>query len=715
MAEEDQPLVTAFLPEALGLGACDAPARKAAETEPAVAAAQVRRAIDVVLTARARRGPLVVVIDDAQHADEPTMRALVELVRGGEAPILVLALATRDLDERFPHLFDGLPRASLRPLDCASAEALVRAAVGPELDPRGVTAIVEQAEGLPFHLEELARAQRSGDANAGRDSVLSVVESRIARLGAPIRRVLRAASVFGERFDAEGVRHLLARDGGDPETARALLAAVETELILAEEREGVHRFRHRLVREAAYAMLTEEDRALGHRLAASWIEESEDARAAEIAAHYASAGRAVEAARWYAEAAGEALRGNDLRGALLLAERGLSMGVAEGANRLACTAAQAQVWLGRTQEALASAERAMEASTVGSHEWLLAAGVAVVAAGGIGDVARVREVVEALLDLEGADDEAARVVALTRATNQLFFNGLYELAHRTLARLESALEESEDPIARGRLAQVRGVAASHAGDTAGLIASMRTAAERFEEAGDRRGVCVCRANLGAALLNAGLYEEAEGVLRELLDIVGSLALGSVAVAVHINLAQARLSRGHAREALAAANDAAAVIRGAGDRRLEGVVDVVSARARLMLGELDEAEEVVGEALDVLAGVPGYLALALAVRSQIALARGDVASAVQASDEAMAIVGQLGALEEGEAVVRLARIEALLAAGREDDADADLREALSGLEARARAASEPLRDALRKIPEHARLIELGASRLAPAGG
>ncbi|MCZ7684956.1 MAG: protein kinase [Sandaracinaceae bacterium] len=171
-----------------------------------------------------------------------------------------------------------------------------------------VRGIVEQGEGLPFHLEELARAREGGDPRTGRDSVLSLVESRIARMPGAVRRVLRAASVFGERFDAEGVRHLLARRDADRETADALVAAVEAELVVAEEQAGVHRFRHRLVREAAYAMLTEEDRALGHRLAADWIEEAGEARAAEIASHYASAGRAREAARWYARAAFEALR-----------------------------------------------------------------------------------------------------------------------------------------------------------------------------------------------------------------------------------------------------------------------------------------------------------------------------------------------------------------------------------------------------------------------
>lgn len=708
--EPERGVVEAFLPAVLGLEpAVDHPARRAAESDPAILAAQVRRAVALFLSARARRRPLVLVADDAHHADEPTLRALDELVRDGAGPILVLALATEELDARFPSLFARRPlsRLTLRPLDRAASEALVRGAVGEGASDEEVRGIVEQGEGLPFHLEELARARAGGDPRIGRDSVLSLVESRIARMPGAVRRVLRAASVFGERFDAEGVRHLLGRRDADRETADALVAAVEAELVVAEEQAGVHRFRHRLVREAAYAMLTEEDRALGHCLAAEWIEDAGEARAAEVAAHYASAGRAREAARWYARAALEALRGNDLSGALALAERGLEAGAVEEEGPLACAAAQALAWLGRTERALASAELAMETTRVGSRDWLLAASVAAVAAGGAGSTERLASLGEALLALEGELDRAALAVALTRATNQLFFNGRYELAHRTLARLEETLEGTDDPVARARLCQVRGIAASHAGDHAALIDSMREAAALFESVGDMRGVCVCRANLGAALLNAGCYDEAETVLRELREIAGSLELGSVTVITHLNLAQTLLARGRPEEAEAFAEEAGGVIRGAGDARLEGVVRILTARAQLARGCLERASETVDDAIELLAGVPGYRAVALAVRAEVSRARGDLAAALAASEEAMRILAELGSLEEGEPLVRLARVEALVAAGASEEARAELESALAMIDARLTAAGEPLRAAIRAIPEHARLAELAA--------
>ena len=60
--------------------------------------------------------------------------------------------------------------------------------------------IVEAAGGNPFCLEELIRAEAEGKRDAPPGSVLAVVSARIDRLDAGARRVLRAASVFGQQF-----------------------------------------------------------------------------------------------------------------------------------------------------------------------------------------------------------------------------------------------------------------------------------------------------------------------------------------------------------------------------------------------------------------------------------------------------------------------------------------------------------------------------------
>ena len=103
-----------------------------------------------------------------------------------------------------------------------------------------------------------------------------MAQVRLERLDPVARKVLRAASIYGEVFSAEGVSALV---GEEPSALEPILdALVEHEAIARSEDPTVTpiralAFRHVFLRGAAYATLTEEDRALGHRLAAQWLEE----------------------------------------------------------------------------------------------------------------------------------------------------------------------------------------------------------------------------------------------------------------------------------------------------------------------------------------------------------------------------------------------------------------------------------------------------------
>ena len=699
------------LPELFGLVTRDR-ASIAAETDPALLAAQVRRAALAVVDELTARGPLTLVVDDAHYADEPSVRLLDELLRETlRAPVLVLALALPELDARHPGIFSRRAplRVALAPLANEAASALVRATL-PSANDSTLRAITEQAEGNPFHLEELARAYGEGATHC--DSLLSMVEAHIARLPPDARRVLRAGSVFGDRFDADGVRHLLALPAGDSEWAQSLRAVVEAELLVPEERAGGHRFRHRLAREAAYAMLTDEDRAIGHRLAAEWLADRDEARAEEIASHLERAGRPTEAVRWLTRAAREALRGNDLQGALRFAERGLAAGESPDVGRLYRVAAQARVWLGRTAEALDAAEKALARTPHGSPDYLWAASVAAVAAGGCGLPERLAQIARELERIEPTRENLPPLaLALTRAANQLFFSGRYELGKRTLERVEAVLEGVSDPAAEARLAQVRGIAASHAGDHATLLSSMRRASRLFEVAGDRRSTCVCLVNLGAALGAVGLFDEAIEVLRRGLKTSEELELGVIAVPVRLNLASPLLSRGDADEAARLAEEALLLVEGTGDVRLEGASRIWWARALAALGRGAEARAQLDRAIPTLDTVPAYLALGLAMRALLSAREGDAGAALTDSGRAIAILDELGTLQEGEELVYLARLEALRAAGSVEEARAMAARTERWLDARLAGLNDELREAVERIPEHQMLRRIGHELLA----
>src|SRR4029079_5748914 len=118
----------------------------------------------------------------------------------------------------------------------------------------------------------------------------------------PSRRVLRAASVYGQAFWQGSVAALL---GGAERTLQLhdwLTELADREIIIKRtesrfpgEREFV--FRHALVRDGAYAMLTDADKALGHRLAGEWLSRAGESDAVALAEHFergAEPNRAVE-------------------------------------------------------------------------------------------------------------------------------------------------------------------------------------------------------------------------------------------------------------------------------------------------------------------------------------------------------------------------------------------------------------------------------------
>ncbi|WP_437949881.1 protein kinase [Sorangium sp. So ce296] len=286
----------AFLGELLGLAPPDeAPAAlEDARRDPARMAEEIQRAY--VDYARAVTGarPMLVVLEDLHGGDASSVgifdRALREL---GDRPYAVLAFARPEVHALFPQLWAerGLSELRLRELPVRAAEQLVRSALGASLAPEEAAALVQRAAGNAFCLEELVRAAAEGR-RAPPEAALGLVEARIAALGPEARRLLRAASVFGEVCWAGGVRALLGAPAQGPSERAAWAELLDREIL--ERRPGSRlpgeeelAFRNALLREAAYAMLTNRDRELGHKLAGAWLVEAGEQDPEVLAEHLA--------------------------------------------------------------------------------------------------------------------------------------------------------------------------------------------------------------------------------------------------------------------------------------------------------------------------------------------------------------------------------------------------------------------------------------------
>ena len=386
----DAPVIVERLAEFLGLsGATAAPE----ETHWAI-----RKLFESLAAERA----LVVVLEDL-HWAEPALLDLVEHVVtwAAGAPILLLCTARPDLVEERPDWGTGLAgaiRFPLEPLAQDEADRLVAHLIGTSALPEEARSIIEGAEGNPLFLEQLVamlidegHLRRDGDewvavgglsAASIASTISGILEARLERLTSQERAVLERGAVEGREFHWSSVT-ALSDDAEPAEVGRHLLTLARRGLIgPAPSVFGggeAFRFRHALIRDAAYARLPKAVRSELHERHARWIERTAGDRVAEfedvLAYHLEQASRlrselgpldevgrqlAAEAAQRLVSSAGRATARGDARAANTLLERALALMDPEDPARpdVALRAGQALVEAGEPERAAAAFEDA---------------------------------------------------------------------------------------------------------------------------------------------------------------------------------------------------------------------------------------------------------------------------------------------------------------------------------------------------------------------
>ncbi len=212
--------------------------------------------------------PLVVVFDDIQWGEE-TFLDLVEstAVLSSGAPLLLLCMARPELVERRPS-WPGTLR--LEPLPAEQADALIGDAVSDELRER----IARAAAGNPLFISEmLAMAAEDGDVDVP-PTLKALLAARLDQLDEAERRVLERGSVEGEIFHRGGVQALAPEE---TQVTTRLAALVRRQLVRPDRAQIAgddgYRFRHLLIRDAAYDALPKAVRADLHARFADWLDQ----------------------------------------------------------------------------------------------------------------------------------------------------------------------------------------------------------------------------------------------------------------------------------------------------------------------------------------------------------------------------------------------------------------------------------------------------------
>ena len=723
VAADSRERVAVFLAEMIGAPSPDGGdvALAAARDDALLMGDQMRTAWQDFLRAEAGAGPVVLVLEDLHWGDLPTVKLLDLALRNvADRPWMVLATARPEVREVFPELWTerALHEVRLDPLSPRAGASLVRAVLGETLSAERVARIVSLAEGNALGLEEFVRAAAAGSTADVPASVTAMAMARLGALDEEARRLLRAASVFGQVFWAGAVARLLGAPAAG-EVARWLGWLEEREVLesrgegrFAGERE--YAFRHVVAAEAAYAMLTDADRALGHRLAGEWLEEAGERSAVVVATHYETGGARERAAPWFLRAADQALDAGDLAGAIARAERAVACG-AHGAELGAArwTQARAHAWRNEGDVQRLRAEQALALLPARTDRAWGALGLAVSAAALAGDrdaalahVARIRTA------LAEPGPPAALLAAAARAANASFNFGEFETAERLLAAL-AALEASgaaSSPESRGRAARARGRAALRAGAVATNLALVEAALRGWEEAGDARQVCSTRVDLSYALIVLGEYPRAEAELRAALSEAERLGLANVSAYARHNLGSVLQRLGRLDEAEAFEREALDAFTRGGNRRLEGGSRVYLASILLAKGDPAAAEREARRAVEELAAAPALRPAAQAVLANVLLARSPQEALAVAADAVRAV--EPGGVWDAEAEIRLVHAESLHACGDTDRAREAIHVARRRvLEQAARIPAGPVRDGfLAHVPAHARTLSLARAWL-----
>ena len=264
------------------------------ESSPA-SADETAWAVRKLLESVARRRPLVVQVDDI-HWAEPTLLDLVEHLADWtrDAPILLVCVARNELLEHRPAWGGGKVNATtilLEPLSESDSSQLVENLLGhAEVDDQVRRRVSDAAEGNPLFVEQMlamlidagALRRQNGSwittaAAASVDippTIQALIAARLDRLSGAERAVVERASVEGKTFHRGAVAALTAeeqRSAVDP----SLMQLVRKELVRPDRAqlsgEDAFRFRHLLIRDAAYHAAPKQLRAELHEGFADWL------------------------------------------------------------------------------------------------------------------------------------------------------------------------------------------------------------------------------------------------------------------------------------------------------------------------------------------------------------------------------------------------------------------------------------------------------------
>lgn len=691
--------------------------------ESSVAPQETFWAVRRFLETLAKRQPLVVFFDDI-HWAEPTFLDLVEHVAdwSRDAPVLLVCASRVELLDRRPGWGGGKLNATsilLEPLPDQECERLINNLLGGTRLPGDVSQrILRAAEGIPLFVEEmlsmlidegLLRRDEgywipAGDLSKVQvpPTIQALLAARLDQVDSEERTVLECGSVEGKVFHLGALTELtpVAIHG---RLGTLLMSLTRRELIRPDQAklvsEEAFRFRHQLIRDAAYNGMPKGQRAKLHERFAAWLErvlggtsEYEEVLGfhleqayrykAELGSVGAEEGRlARRAASFLGTAGHRAMTRGDMPGAANLLERAVALRGSEP-ERLAIMLLLSRVLveLGELRRAESLVQEALgEARAIGGQGLEMHARIA-------------RAKIIGMVDPNAFVPEAE---AITREAIPLFEaigddRGLARAWELVASRLNQVghpkemAEAYEKAIEHSRQAGDR---QDEFGNIAALAATLFWGATPVEEGIRRLEAMLDRVKgqrfieariiryLAAFVAMQGRFDEARALAREAAATFEELGAKLVLATHSFITGPLELLAGDPAAAERELRASCEALGHMGERSLYCSLAAFLAEVLYVQGRYDEAYEWTGRS-EKTAGAWDLQAQSdfRAVRAKILACRGEFAEAERLAREAVKIAAQTEELDhEGDAYFDLA--EVLRLSGRTAEAADALRQAI----------------------------------------
>src|SRR5262245_20898452 len=650
------------------------------------------------------QAPVICVFDDI-HWAEKTFLDLVEhvgLLSTG-APLLVLCMARPELAEGRP---DWPVALRLEPLPDADVEALIPDELSSDLRAR----ISATSGGNPLFVTEMVALATETDGDVSVPPTLrSLLAARLDQLGHEERSVLERAAVEGEVFHRGAVQALLE----DGQVTPHLAALVRRGLIRHDRPalagEDAFRFRHILIRDAAYDALPKAARAELHLRLAGWLEQRGEEVAEldeilgyhlELAARYgAELGlpedhELTDSARRRLHAAGQrAVRRQDYSAARSLFERAANLVPSSELDLVLETElAEVLFWDGRPDEALTRADALIERAATAEDS--LAELCAKLHAGrlrlstGSDSVGELGALVERALPLmEATDDPIALYIGYCVQAHVEQERGRNDLALRAFERAfdEAGRVSYQPPNLFGTLAFLR-----FSGSTS--VAELLAWLDQVDAAGTDQ---FTRAYRGWSLAKLGRFDEARAIIaearRQQAERGGGVLLANLTAFEAVGV---ELLAGDIEAALEFGREGCRMHEELGTEVFLSGALGLCAESMYQLERLDEAERLLDRAEQLSTDVWSDAILRL-VRAKLLARMGSSLEAERLVRESIDFLDPTDLIDrQGEAYATLADV--FLIAGKTDDAVRALEQSLDRFERKgnlvmARRVREQLED------------------------